>query len=194
MQLAVRLGDYLWRPLTASEEDTDFVLGLRNAPAAQAAFFSGQITRADHLRFFHLAEERGELNWVIEKGGERVGVSGIYRIDRKNRRAEGGRIAVTVPEVHLLNTVVSMYVVFEVLRFNKLCGEGLASNTASNRSLERVGFTREGLLREHVLKDEAPCDVYVYGMLAGDWLKIRPGIFSQFGEPKVLGHVAEDVW
>lgn len=194
MHLVVRQAGYLWRPLSSSEEDTEFVLRLRNEPTAQAAFFSGQITRADHLRFLKLAEERGEVNWIIEKGDERIGASGIYRIDRKNRRAEGGRIVVTVPDVHFLNYVVSCHVTFEVLGLNKLTGEAMATNLVSNRCLERLGFVREGVLREHVVKDGIVCDVNVYGVLASDWRTNKRGLFERYGTPEVIRQSADETW
>jgi RimJ/RimL family protein N-acetyltransferase len=188
----VRLGGYLWRPLTAAKEDSDFVVRVRNTPQAQAAFFTPSITLEDHLRFLKRAEEQGEVNWVVEKEGERVGTSGIFNIDWKNRRAMG-RIVVTVPDVHLLNTVVSMHVVFDVLGLNKLYGEALASNTVSNLSLERLGGVKEGVLREHVVVNGVPRDVSCYGVLASDWRRIKPGIIARFGEPEISRHTADEV-
>jgi RimJ/RimL family protein N-acetyltransferase len=192
MRVLVRLGGYLWRPLTAAEDDTEFILRLRNSPQTQAAFFTETVTGDDHLRFLNRAEERGEINWVIEKGGERVGASGIFNIDRKNRRAMG-RVAVTLPEVHLLNSVVSVYIAFELLGLNKIYGEALASNAVSNLSLERLGAVREGVLREHVVVGGAPRDVCCYGMLASEWRQIKSGIIARFGAPQVTQETEADV-
>jgi UDP-4-amino-4,6-dideoxy-N-acetyl-beta-L-altrosamine N-acetyltransferase len=192
IRISVQLSGYLWRPLTASEDDTDFVLRVRNTPQARAAFFEPVVTREDHLRFLRRAEERDEINWIVERGGERVGATGIYNIDRKHRRAMA-RVAVTAPEVHLLNSVVSMHVVFEVLGLNKLHGEALVSNAVSNMSLERLGTVKEGVLREHVFVNGEPRDVYCYGLLASDWRRLKAGIVARFGEPKVSHCDADDV-
>ena len=54
----------------------------------------------------------------------------------------------------------------------KLVAEVDARNTASIRLLERLGFTREALLREHETTHEGLCDVALYGLLASD---PRPG-------------------
>jgi hypothetical protein len=193
MHLVVRLSEYLWRPLTSSEEDTAFVLRLRASPSAQAAFL-GLITREDHMRFLKLAAEREEINWIIQKAGVPVGQSAIYRIDRKNRRADAGRVSVTVPEVYVLNNVVSMYVIFEVLKLNKMCGEVLTTNTVCTSWGERFGFQKEGTLREHVLKDGVPWDLEVYGLLASEWERLKPDVFARFGEPEVSRHGGEDGW
>jgi RimJ/RimL family protein N-acetyltransferase len=192
VRISVRLGGFLWRPLTAADDDTEFVLRLRNSPQAQAAFFTETITREDHLRFLKRAEERGEINWIVEKGGERVGSSGLFNIDWKNRRAMG-RVAVVLPEVHLLNSVVSMHVAFELLGLNKLYGEALVSNEVSNLSLERLGGVKEGILREHVIVGGVPRDVVCYGMLASEWQRIKPALVARFGHPEISRHADEDV-
>ena len=192
MRLWARLSGYLWRPLTAAEDDTEFILRLRNSPQARAAFFTDRVTRDDHLRFLKRAEERDEINWIVERGGERVGASGIFNFDWKNRRAMG-RVAVAVPEVHLLNSVVSLYVVFEQLGLNKLYGEALASNTVSNLSLERLGGVKEGVLREHVFVGGEPQDVCCYSLLASEWRRLKPAILARFGTPEVTRHADEDV-
>ena len=55
--------------------------------------------------------------------------------------------------------------VFETLRLNKLWCEVLAENTAVIGLHERFGFTREALLREHVMKSGARHDVVGLGLL-----------------------------
>lgn len=42
-------------------------------------------------------------------------------------------------------------------------------NVASCRLLERLGFTREGVLREHYVIEGAPADEVVYGVLRREW-------------------------
>jgi len=46
-------------------------------------------------------------------------------------------------------------------------------NTASARSLERLGFTREGLLRERWIVDGEVSDSAMYGLLRPDWMARR---------------------
>lgn len=195
MQLTVRLNDYLWRPLTGSDADTDFVLSLRNSAGAQATLYTGTITRDEHRQF--LADTRSrenEINWIIEKHGERVGTSGLFHIDRRNRRVEAGRVLVSTTDLYDRNLLVMSHVVFEHLGLDKLVGDTLTTNVLIIRALERLGAVREAVLREHVLKDGAFCDVAVYGLLRRDWQRIRPGITALLGEPQFVQHASEDVW
>lgn len=50
----------------------------------------------------------------------------------------------------------------------KLIAEADMRNTASIRLLERLGFTREALFREHETTHAGLCDVAIYGLLASD--------------------------
>lgn len=186
MQLTIALGNYLWRPLTASDEDTAFVLAVRNDPRAQSAFFRGGTTREEHLRFLRLSEERGELNWIIEAGGERVGQAGVWQIDRKHRRAMAGRVMVSRSELYILNLVVSSHVVLDYLGLNKLIGDTLSTNTIVSKALERLGGVTEGVLREHVVKDGSVLDVCLFGLLAREWRDMRPSVYEQFGVPTIV--------
>jgi RimJ/RimL family protein N-acetyltransferase len=42
-------------------------------------------------------------------------------------------------------------------------------NESSMRVLERLGFRREGFLREHYFVQAEPQDAIVYGLLQSDW-------------------------
>lgn len=59
---------------------------------------------------------------------------------------------------------------FKVRGLHKVSAECDARNVASARLLERIGFTREGLLRAHTwIKGEWTDDAH-YGLLAEEWL------------------------
>jgi RimJ/RimL family protein N-acetyltransferase len=44
-------------------------------------------------------------------------------------------------------------------------------NAPSIRALERLGFVREGVLREHYLVQGEPQDAVVYGLLRSEWAR-----------------------
>ena len=59
---------------------------------------------------------------------------------------------------------------FRELGLNKIDAHYLARNPASGRVMEKVGMSREGVLRQHIVKWEEPEDVIMYGILASDFL------------------------
>lgn len=59
---------------------------------------------------------------------------------------------------------------FNVLNLNRIQAIVLPENSASIRILEKVGMTREGLLREYAKTGETFLDVYQYAILKREWL------------------------
>ena len=56
----------------------------------------------------------------------------------------------------------------ETFALSRFVGHVFSSNPASMRVLEKCGFTREGVLKKHCIKDGRYLDEYVYGRLMGD--------------------------
>ena len=183
------MGEFRWRPLSDSAADTDFVVALRNDPRFSRWFYHAQATADTHRKFIRAANERGEINWVVERsGGARnpVGVASVYNIDLANRKAECGRTIFIEPRIFHLNWVVSAVTTFEMLGLNRAYIETLADNRIIARGVERMGMRRDGLLRAHVVRDGRPLDVLLYSILADEWRAIRAATFEKWGTPQVL--------
>jgi ribosomal-protein-alanine N-acetyltransferase len=58
---------------------------------------------------------------------------------------------------------------FDTLALRRIEADADPRNTASARLLERLGFVREGLLRERWLLPDGPSDGVVYGLLRSEW-------------------------
>ena len=56
---------------------------------------------------------------------------------------------------------------------NRISADHYASNPASGRVMQKIGFTYEGLLRQHHLKNGVYEDVVKYGILQEDWIAAR---------------------
>ena len=57
---------------------------------------------------------------------------------------------------------------FETLELNRVQAETDTRNAASARVLEKLGFVREGTLREDCVVNGEVSDSYVYGLLSRD--------------------------
>ncbi len=62
---------------------------------------------------------------------------------------------------------------FDTLDLNRVQAETDTRNTASSRVLEKLGFVREGRLREDCIVAGEVSDSWVYGLLRREWT--RPG-------------------
>jgi RimJ/RimL family protein N-acetyltransferase len=58
---------------------------------------------------------------------------------------------------------------FDELRLHRVLARAIATNAASCRVWEKLGFTEEGVHRDEFFKDGAFVDVVYYGLLEDEW-------------------------
>ncbi|MFM0076230.1 GNAT family protein [Paraburkholderia sediminicola] len=62
---------------------------------------------------------------------------------------------------------------FDTLDLNRVQAEADTRNTASSHVLEKLGYVREGTLREDCIVDGEVSDSWVYGLLMREWKSLR---------------------
>jgi ribosomal-protein-alanine N-acetyltransferase len=75
---------------------------------------------------------------------------------------------------------------FDTLDLNRVQAETDTRNAGSVRVLEKLGFTREGTLREDCVVNGDVSDSFVYGLLRREWhpgpaAGLRPGVAGRLG-------------
>lgn len=63
---------------------------------------------------------------------------------------------------------------FSTTPCRKLYAEIDAENQASVRLIERLGFRREGCLRQHEVSHKGLCDLLIHGLLRSEWAAAAP--------------------
>ena len=101
-----------------------------------------------------------------------IGTCLLFRLEEASRRAELGYV---LGRAHwgrgLMQEALSALLTraFGMMALRRLEAEVDTRNAASARLLQRLGFSREGLLRQRwVTKGEAK-DVEIYGLLCNEW-------------------------
>jgi ribosomal-protein-serine acetyltransferase len=134
-------------------------------------------TEVGHTREFIRAtrkqyDDRNGFTSGIRLRGRLVGVVGLHGIDWVNRKTSMGY---WVAQAHQGRGIVTracralLPYLFGELGLNRVeigCAPG---NTKSARIPERLGFVREGVLREQELLYDRYVDHVVYGLLASEW-------------------------
>lgn len=105
-----------------------------------------------------------------------LGTCTLYQLDAQCRRADVGYAL--LPSAWgrgYANEAVTALLDwgFETLALNRVEADIDPRNAASARALERLGFTREGHLRERWIVGGEVGDSLIYGLLAREW-KARP--------------------
>ncbi|WP_300316684.1 UDP-4-amino-4,6-dideoxy-N-acetyl-beta-L-altrosamine N-acetyltransferase [Idiomarina sp.] len=162
-------------PLRAiKESDLETILKWRNSDAVRLNMFSqATITFERHRAwFFQMQQDTSSVWWLYECGsGKASGVVYFTDVDmdsgicfwgfyvapdsKKGIGSEMGREA--------LNRA------FAELGTRKVYGDVLEFNERSQRFHEKLGFEREGCMREHHKLDNAYYDVIRYGLLKSEW-------------------------
>ena len=119
--------------------------------------------------------EKGDLFQLgIERksDGQMIGTCTLHQIHVQNRRAEVG-YALGRPYWGNGYMSEAMHALvdyaFRSMKLHRLEADIDPRNESSAKSLERLGFTREGLLRERWIVGGEVSDSALYGLLARQW-------------------------
>jgi RimJ/RimL family protein N-acetyltransferase len=175
------------RPFEAG--DAAFLRDISNDTEYQAAAFQGPSLPRNAVPFQsrldqgHLAPLTGAYSAVelaiteISSPSPPIGVAGLYQIDWQNLQAEMG-VSITDPGHRRsglgldANTTLLDYA-FHHLSLHRIYGHVKADNEAPLRVCKRLGFSLEGTLREHRLRNGVWVDLCVLGLLRSEWIEAR---------------------
>ena len=103
-----------------------------------------------------------------------IGTTTLFHLSLENGRAElGYAMAYAHWGKGYMNEALTALVshAFEVMELRRLEADVDPRNAASIRTLERLGFQREGFLRERWHVNGEIQDAFFYGLLRREWLK-----------------------
>jgi ribosomal-protein-alanine N-acetyltransferase len=110
------------------------------------------------------------MYWAValSPGGEVIGSCDLSDIDRHHKRAEVGFLFSRAYwgngyAREAMNAIVGF--AYEDLKLERLWARFHTGNAASQRLLERLGFSREGTLRGHILRGGTRRDCEIYARM-----------------------------
>jgi len=151
-------------------ENDDSLLAMS---ADSMAHTSIEEARKSLERWMRGSDDAIHLGIYLAGSGELIGFLQIACIDRENERC---KIGIVVGDrsrwgagyaTEALRLAVRH--VFTALDLNRIGAETYANNPRSIRLLQRVGFRREGVLRESVRRVDGFVDELLYGLLRREW-------------------------
>jgi RimJ/RimL family protein N-acetyltransferase len=156
----------LWQGLGGAENQ-DLWLYMRAGPLMDRAAFD------DYVRAKAVSEDP-LLFAIVDRGtGLAVGCAALMRIDPPNRVIEVGGILYTHALQRSRGATEAMYLlaryVFEDLGYSRYEWKCNLLNEASRRAALRLGFTFEGVFRQHMIVKGRSRDTTWFSMLDSEW-------------------------
>ncbi len=126
------------------------------------------------LWFNSIKDKNNRVDFTITYNGEPVGIIGLINIDINNRKAEyyitlggakfkGKGIAKIASDLLIKNS-------YTTYKLNKIYLFTEVENYSAQRLFEKIGFIREGLLKEDLIHNGKKVDRYIYGLLVEEYI------------------------
>lgn len=128
------------------------------------------------LEWFNKNKDRTDrLDCVIEYKEIPVGIIGLLNIDKKNRKAE---YYITLGEkeykgkgIAYKASIELLKYAFENLNLNKIYLYTEVNNIIAQGLFEKIGFEKEGILKEDLIINGKKKDRYVYATFRKEWIE-----------------------
>ena len=158
--------DDLWNSGLNDPANDDLWLYMGDGPYADAASFRAAIEKK-------AASEDPLFFAILQNAKKAIGYASLMRIDTANRAIEVGHIMYTPLLQRTPAATVAMYLlaryIFEDLGYRRYEWKCNSCNEPSRRAAARLGFTYEGLFRQHYIIKGRNRDTSWFSMLDSEW-------------------------
>ena len=155
------------------EDDLSLVLQWRNHPDVRCYMYTQhEITPEEHVQWFsRLCHDDTQSSLIFVVDGTPLGYVNFKVITASAVADWGFYLAPNAPKGtgSQLGTAALNYA-FQQMKLHKVCGQALSFNEKSKRFHLRLGFKREGTLRQQYFDGENYYDVECFGLLSNEWI------------------------
>lgn len=165
--------------------DLSMLLQWQNASHIRETAFNDRVIKQEEAQqwFDALQNERRCKRLVFEGYGIPMGLIVFTSIDRKHSTAHWGFYLGRPDFPKGTGTILTYHglqYAFGELHLRKICAEILDSNIRSINLHRKLGFTWEGIFREHILRNGNYHDVLVMALFERDWVNNRASLNKPF--------------
>lgn len=152
----------------------DLLYNWRNQHHIREVMYDSQeIAYSNHQKWFSGILENEDVYYkVLIVNHVPYGVANFHYTNKKDRVGEWGFYIGELQAPKGMGTVLCTkmldFLFFE-LNVRKICAEVLGFNDKSLKFHEKMGFKKEGILKEHIYKDDMYIDIHLYGLFQKQW-------------------------
>ncbi|UPV73700.1 GNAT family N-acetyltransferase [Halorussus limi] len=159
---------------TIEEDDIEFMRDTVNDPDVREGLTTAHPLNAEQEReyFEERVSNQEDVNLAICADGEISGVIGLHDLNSRAGNCEIGLWLATDYHGEGYGTEASRLLTdhaFHELRMRRVTARVLATNPASARIWEKLGFEEEGVHRDEAFTGGEYVDVRYFGVLADEW-------------------------
>ena len=160
-------------------KDLEFLCQTQNHPGVREALFMALPvfleTEEEKIKQYITSKDAIVLTIVEKDTNVPVGQTALLRIDYVSRAAVF-YLAILRPECWSKGfgteaTQLMVDYAFDTLNLNRIQLHVYAENLLAIKIYQKVGFSREGILRQAMYRKGAYCDFWVMGLLREEWAK-----------------------
>ncbi|GGC75134.1 hypothetical protein GCM10007216_02160 [Thalassobacillus devorans] len=172
---------FFLKPLTFDNLKTIFEW--RNSERIKSLMYTNHnITWEEHIRWFHkVNKSSSDLVWVLYDVNSPLGLVSFSDINKEHSRCFWGFYIGEEKAPKGAGTIMGVLAldkIFQESGMNKVCAEVIDSNSGSIRYHKKLGFEQEGVLAQHVWKDNQFKDVIRMALFNDKWQKVRTGLVN----------------
>jgi UDP-4-amino-4,6-dideoxy-N-acetyl-beta-L-altrosamine N-acetyltransferase len=166
-------------------EDLELIRNWRNSAEVSRYMYTDTVITPDQQKkwFKKISSEENSRYWLIEYKGKKLGLVYIIDIDTNNSKCFWGfylgDTSIRGAGIGKKVEYKLLHYVFEDLKLNKLCGEVLGFNERVLKMHSKFGFKQEGILRQHVKKNDEFIDVVAIGILRAEWEDLKEILYKR---------------
>ncbi|NDB69403.1 MAG: UDP-4-amino-4,6-dideoxy-N-acetyl-beta-L-altrosamine N-acetyltransferase [Methylocystaceae bacterium] len=155
-----------------TEDDLTMLLAWRNHPDVRRFMFTQhEIGLAEHRNWFAKASiDTSRRLLIVEEAKHAIGYVQFSQVTEGGISEWGFYARPDSPKgTGRILGAMALTHAFGHLKLHKVCGQAITGNEASIAFHQRLGFTLEGVLRDHKRIDGAYYNLHCFGLLASEW-------------------------
>lgn len=153
-------------------DDLPLLLAWRNHPEVRRFMFTQhEISLDEHRNWFERAnQDESRCLLIVEEELQPIGYVQFSKVAKGGVSDWGFYVRPDAPKgTGRKLGMTALNYAFGVLELSKVCGQAIESNHASIAFHERLGFLREGVLRDQQLIGADHYSLHCFGLLAREW-------------------------
>jgi len=157
--------------------EKEIVLNWRNNQSIRNNMYNNCIiSSSEHFKFIEkLNTNKSKFYWLVRDASNLLGVFYLTNVDISNKRAYLGIYTNPLENKKGRGTKIiktGMLLYFKKVNFHTLKLEVFEKNNVAIDFYLKVGFKKEGILRDYVIRNNKWLNVLILGMIKDEWRKL----------------------